>query len=285
MGCKYSVSPNIMQPKWRIKHSREESRIQYEKEGSIPIGCGRGVVDFRTLLDIPYWVNVFGEYIKTTPYTASLLCWNDILLYRSIENTSTDYLSAIADRIYTKYLSDNASHVIQDIPIPPNFRQLVHSLVESDHDNADLTPALFDGLQRQILVQLYVHAYRVFKSTSEHKAALRHIKLLYNNVEPNDFIYLEELGQSSFGCVVRCRKKSTNKEYAMKIQSKIELLENAGISTHRVMHERDALVRCNHPFIVGLHYGFQTQTHVMLVCSLGIGKCFFLLNHLCRNFA
>ena len=270
-GCSYSVSPMMMQSKWRHKSSREESRIQYEVDGSIPVGCGRGVVDFRSLLDIPHWVAAFGEYVKTTQYTASLLCWNDILIYRSIENTSTDYLCAIADRIYTKYLSDNAVYVIQDIPIPPSFRQLVFSLVDSENDSGDLTPALFDGLQRQILVQLYVHSYRVFITTKEHKLTLRQIKLLYNKVEPNDFIYLEELGQCAFGAVVRCKKKSTNAEYALKIQSKIELLENAGISSHRVMHERDALVRCNHPFIVGLHYAFQSQSHVMLVCNLGAG--------------
>lgn len=41
----------------------------------------------------------------------------------------------------------------------------------------------------------------------------------------DDFDYIKKLGEGGFGLVVHCRKKSTQKHYAMKIQTKKGLLD------------------------------------------------------------
>jgi serine/threonine protein kinase len=51
------------------------------------------------------------------------------------------------------------------------------------------------------------------------------LKQKYNHVKLDDFEYCRKLGEGGFGLVIQCKKKSTGKDYAMKIQTKQGLLE------------------------------------------------------------
>lgn len=77
--------------------------------------------------------------------------------------------------------------------------------------------------------------------------------------------------QGGFGIVVHCKKKSTGKHYAMKIQTKLGLLGCYPSNGHRVNIEKDALMACRHPFIISMDYAFQTKSLVMMVMDLGLG--------------
>ena len=89
------------------------------------------------------------------------------------------------------------------------------------------------------------------------------------------------LGEGAFGIVVRCRKKSTQEYYAMKVQKKHILSDHHQESPHRIVHERVAHAVCHHPFIVELFYAFQSHAMVHLVFTLcANGDLFSLLNTL-----
>lgn len=77
--------------------------------------------------------------------------------------------------------------------------------------------------------------------------------------------------QGAFGIVVHCKKKSTGKHYAMKIQTKLGLLANYAPDYSGVSIEKEALAACIHPFIISMHYAFQTTNMVMIVMDLGTG--------------
>lgn len=77
--------------------------------------------------------------------------------------------------------------------------------------------------------------------------------------------------QGGFGFVVHCKKKSTGKHYAMKIQTKLGLLECYPSNGQRVNIEKDALMACRHLFIISMDYAFQTKSLVMMVMDLGAG--------------
>lgn len=57
----------------------------------------------------------------------------------------------------------------------------------------------------------------------------------------------------------------------VQVQTKEGLLECFSDCRHRVTFEQQALVVCNHPFIIGLDYSFQTDVYAIMVMELGTG--------------
>lgn len=104
--------------------------------------------------------------------------------------------------------------------------------------------------------------------TAEFLAVLDAIHKKYNHVSIEDFDYFERLGEGGFGVVLRCRRKSTGKYYAMKVLSKIRLLYHHRGNLDKIYMERDLLASLVHPFLINLAYAFQTSEYVMLVTEL-----------------
>uniref|UniRef100_H0WZM2 non-specific serine/threonine protein kinase n=1 Tax=Otolemur garnettii TaxID=30611 RepID=H0WZM2_OTOGA len=92
-----------------------------------------------------------------------------------------------------------------------------------------------------------------------------HIKEGYEKADPAQFELLKVLGQGSFGKVSLVRKKTgpdAGQLYAMKVLKKASLKVQDRV---RTKVERDILVEVNHPFIVKLHYAFQTEGKLYLI--------------------
>jgi len=86
----------------------------------------------------------------------------------------------------------------------------------------------------------------------------------------DSFDILKELGSGSFGKVCMVQKKDTKKIYALKA-IKISQLNDEN-QLQYAQTESDILKKTHHPFIVNLHYSFQTQEYYYLVmdyCSGG----------------
>ena len=82
-------------------------------------------------------------------------------------------------------------------------------------------------------------------------------------LDKNKFDWLSVLGRGQYGKVVLARKKDTGTLYAVKILKR-EVLEAKG-QLRNTLVERSILSRVNHPFIVGIHFAFQTDTWAFLV--------------------
>ncbi|XP_074179678.1 ribosomal protein S6 kinase alpha-6 isoform X1 [Rhinolophus sinicus] len=94
---------------------------------------------------------------------------------------------------------------------------------------------------------------------------IHHVKEGYEKADPTQFELLKVLGQGSFGKVFLVRKKTgpdAGQLYAMKVLKKASLKVRDRIRTKM---ERDILVEVNHPFIVKLHYAFQTEGKLYLI--------------------
>ena len=93
----------------------------------------------------------------------------------------------------------------------------------------------------------------------------------------DDFEPLCVVGKGSFGKVMQVRKKDTGEIYAMKSMYKeVILRENLVDHTNA---EKNILGMINHPFIVKLHYAFQTEDKLYLVLDfLSGGEVFFHLS-------
>ncbi|GFQ93195.1 ribosomal protein S6 kinase alpha-3 [Trichonephila clavata] len=97
--------------------------------------------------------------------------------------------------------------------------------------------------------------------------------------DPGQFSLIKVLGQGSFGKVFLVRKlvgPDANTLYAMKVLKKASLKVK---DRARTKYERDILVDVHHPFIVKLHYAFQTEGKLYLILDfLKCGDLFSRLN-------
>ncbi|KAJ0397355.1 hypothetical protein P43SY_008174 [Pythium insidiosum] len=78
-----------------------------------------------------------------------------------------------------------------------------------------------------------------------------------------DFKMIQVIGRGSFGKVVLVGHKETKKLYAMKILSKENIVKRKQVEHTRT--ERRVLGYTKHPFIVGLHFAFQTPQRLYFV--------------------
>jgi len=78
-----------------------------------------------------------------------------------------------------------------------------------------------------------------------------------SKVTLEDFNVLKVIGKGSFGKVLLVQYKKDAKLYAMKVLSKKKVKQNDEVE--HIKSERQVLMaNTQHPFLVGLHYSFQT---------------------------
>jgi len=86
---------------------------------------------------------------------------------------------------------------------------------------------------------------------------------VHQEIGPNSFEFLVRLGRGAFGEVFHVKQKSNGRSYAMKVLHKEKVM---GSNLLRyAFTERNILSYIQHPYIVSLHYAFQTPKHLVLV--------------------
>lgn len=94
-----------------------------------------------------------------------------------------------------------------------------------------------------------------------------------NQIE--DFEIIRVVGVGGSGRVIQARHKPTGQMRAVKVMSKARLFQQEQ-RLQRVITEKRILARLRHPFVVSLHWAFQTSTHLFLVLDFcGGGELFF----------
>jgi serine/threonine protein kinase len=79
----------------------------------------------------------------------------------------------------------------------------------------------------------------------------------------DDFELIRVIGRGSYGKVQLVRSKLDQRLYAMKSLRKTALRDSGQLE--QTMIERNVLLRTVHPFLVGAHFAFQTDTKIFLV--------------------
>eukprot|EP00605_Chrysophyceae_sp_TOSAG23-4_P002551 GSChrysophyteH1.ASY1.ANO1.2816.1 assembled CDS len=98
-------------------------------------------------------------------------------------------------------------------------------------------------------------------------------------VSIEDFELVRVIGKGSFGKVTLVRKKTDAKLFAMKVLAKQNIIKRKQVEHTRT--ERSVLGKLNHPFIVKLHYAFQTEAKLYFVLDYAAGgELFFHLSRM-----
>ncbi|KAM9775277.1 serine/threonine-protein kinase Sgk3 isoform 2-T3 [Syngnathus typhle] len=97
------------------------------------------------------------------------------------------------------------------------------------------------------------------------------------HAKPTDFDFLKVVGKGSFGKVFLAKRKLDAKYYAIKVLQKKVILNRK--EQKHIMAERNVLLKnVKHPFLVGLHYSFQTADKLYFVLDfVNGGELFFHL--------
>ncbi|KAL7713505.1 Protein kinase C [Entamoeba marina] len=82
-------------------------------------------------------------------------------------------------------------------------------------------------------------------------------------VKQKDFIHICFLGKGAYGKVFLVKMKNTDDYFAMKTIEKKQVIEYEEIE--HTMSERRILSKLHHPFLVNLHYSFQTPSHLFYI--------------------
>lgn len=102
---------------------------------------------------------------------------------------------------------------------------------------------------------------------------------LTKGINFSSFDILETLGSGTFGKVFKVRLRSNGKIYAMKIINKKYLIRNQQL--RYAVTECNVLKQAQHPFIINLHYAFQTPDHLYMILDYCPGGD--LAFHIVRN--
>jgi hypothetical protein len=229
MGCAPSVTVQPMDEKpadkvqWKMLPSMVEARKKFEADGTLNKNSDPGHLELRTLLDDPVAQPAIFNYAKHVVMAQDIfMCWVDIQEFKSIPTES--YRRSKALHIYHKYIKQDAVLVVGDIDMAEREKYKTDLDLSKD-DPALLSISFYDKVQHRCFLGVYHNIYLPFKSTDEYLQLTSALQKRYNHVKLNDFQYFGKLGEGGFGFVVHCRKKSTGRHYAMKLQTKKGLVD------------------------------------------------------------
>lgn len=282
MGC--AISNNVVQPNqstiqevadipkhtWRIVENDATVRERFAIDGTLdPKDNDPLHLELRCLLEDHSAQNAIARYAEQLKVLDLFMCWIDVQEYKFIPTYG--YRRSKAVHIFNKYIAVDAVLSVGGIPDPERFR--IRDAIElAKTDPKILDPHFYDKVQSICFKEMYHNIYLPFKNKKEYEILCTKLRDKYNRVQPDDFEYFTKLGDcNSHGFIVRCRKKSTGKYYAMKIQNKKELLLNFKEDMRQVDREKQAFSRFQHPFIVNMDYSFQTPSLVFMATGLALG--------------
>mmetsp|Transcript_32448 Transcript_32448/g.33074 ORF Transcript_32448/g.33074 Transcript_32448/m.33074 type:complete len:652 (+) Transcript_32448:150-2105(+) len=251
--------------RWKVVPTATQARDKYEADGTLSKTSDGGHLELRQLLEEPMGQNYIGAFAKEVKAQEAFMCWIDIQEFKSIP--TDDYRRSKGLHIYHKYIKAGAVLQIGGVDTSEVEGYKV-ALENSKEDSKLVQKDFFDKIQTQCFLEMYQNVYLRFKKSAKYAEMEQTLKSVYNKVQLNDFDFLGKLGEGGFGLVVHCRKRSTGRHYAMKIQTKKGLLECFADDPWRVAYEKNAFVSCQHPFIVNLDYAFQTETLAIMVLGL-----------------
>lgn len=253
--------------RWKMFVNTSVARKKFIDEGSLPPDAPDAMFELLLFMEERDLMRSLLDYVSGSVWKNYLICWAEIEAFKSVDPAGFDKQKSIATYIFNKYCKVGSDFYLEKILKSGDTPQY-ESIIADAHERCPLPTNLYREVQLGCVQSVYQYVWLSYRTDKMYRDAVNSLKH-YNHVDVDDFLYMEKLGQGGFGFVVHSVKTSTGKHYAMKVQSKIGLLDCFDDCPHRVTFERQAMSMCNHPFIVGLDYAFQTTDYVIMAMELG----------------
>eukprot|EP00584_Thalassiosira_punctigera_P003723 CAMPEP_0172537926 /NCGR_PEP_ID=MMETSP1067-20121228/9428_1 /TAXON_ID=265564 ORGANISM="Thalassiosira punctigera, Strain Tpunct2005C2" /NCGR_SAMPLE_ID=MMETSP1067 /ASSEMBLY_ACC=CAM_ASM_000444 /LENGTH=720 /DNA_ID=CAMNT_0013323329 /DNA_START=166 /DNA_END=2328 /DNA_ORIENTATION=+ len=164
-------------------------------------------------------------------------------------------------------------------PSPEQKLERMKSLRSLSLISNELPENLLDAAEVIVAEKVREKHWTGFRSSEYHAKLLNFLWLQDQQVVEEDFFLMRVLGRGGFGLVTACKKGTSGKLYAMKVQNKKRIKIKK--SEQLALNERQCLSDIDSPFVVNLKYAFQSQTDVFLILDLMTGGD--LSYHLCMR--
>jgi tRNA A-37 threonylcarbamoyl transferase component Bud32 len=166
--------------------------------------------------------------------------------------------AAVAMKLHDKYLVGNPPAIV----VPQEALVVVTKALSP----TEVPPRdIFGPVLAVALSSLQVNAYRLFSQSSSFQPLLD-LKAREEIVPlVSDFKLLQILGEGYEGKVLQARKKDCGVCYALKVLDKTILASRSRRWQMHCSRERECLIACSHPYVVGLAYSFQSPQYLYMV--------------------
>ena len=254
---------------WQPVLSQEEAMLSFEAEGTDFSGEGatKTHLELRALLNYAIGCEYLLRYSKLPtvgPFLdICLTAWLDIQAYNAMSEGDTK--TTMAHSICKNYIKNSSF-------LNTAERETILEAVSSSSKTSASSDSVFGDAQAVFFKMVHDYMFLQFISTPEYDQMCCVLRRKYNRVKQNDFLYHQIIGKGGFGVVAEVSKKSTGVRYAMKLQRKDYIKTVYDKEVWRVSLEARSLANCHHPFIIELHFAFQTPTLIAMVTSLGTGR-------------
>ena len=247
---------------WVRSLTEKEARDDFEADGIFKCAPDRTLLELRALLDYPIGRQSLSKNcLKSNPCVHILLAgWLDIQRYNAMMPGSSKL--ELAYSINKTYIQPSSLFPSDQIL---GFNEVLNSPEK-------IQSGIFDETQSLMFTKFHDLFFLQFISTPEYDQMCCALRRKYNRVKQSDFLYHQIIGKGGFGVVAEVSKKSTGVRYAMKLQRKDYIKTVYDKEVWRVSLEARSLANCHHPFIIELHFAFQTPTLIAMVTSLGTGR-------------
>ncbi|XP_069393243.1 serine/threonine-protein kinase Sgk2b [Paralichthys olivaceus] len=145
------------------------------------------------------------------------------------------------------------------------FSDFLHKLVSSQQ------------LCQHLDTQKILRRQSRLRKEKDQKSPVSSVDTETSQMKPSDFDYLKVIGRGSFGKVLLARHREQGGYYAVKVLQKKMIVKRK--EQRHVMVERSVLLKgLQHPFLVGLHFSFQTPNMLYFVLDyVNGGELFYHL--------
>ena len=212
---------------------------------------------FKSLLGNGVFIQYMVMFSKVHNNLYLMKIWEIIEEYEAITANSVTLLESLCIILFPRQ---------ELFPMAAEFIQMCDDKENKCHVQG--RTVLLHQIKECSFKQIYEQIYLPFCKTSEHKAMCDYFDDPSTWITYKSFQYLNLLAQGGYGVVVQVRKIRTKQVFAMKIQSKLQLLRQFRQDKSRVTSELAAGTVFNHPYVAGIAYAFQTETLAMIVLPL-----------------
>ena len=211
-------------------------------------------------------------------YLSNSFSLNDkvVFLYMDIENATLNryvnkehYLDKKSAELYIK-LNDIQDVVYSEAKDIYFFKIIASKIsVKYYSKHKEIT---VEWIERIKIASEYYHIYkpkgngRKTMEITEEVINEESLTTSQDNIHFNCFTIMDEIGNGSFGTVYKVKKNVTGEIFAMKSLSKPVLQKHKQLKY--AISECKIMRQLNHPFVVHLHYAFQTSKYLYLVLEL-----------------
>ena len=214
-------------------------------------------LEFKSRLKNGIFIQYIVMFSKQLNNLYLMKIWEVLEEYESTINNAARLLDALCIMLMPR----------QDVfPMAADFIQLCNNKDTNCH--VQERKLFLRQIKRCCFQLMFINIYKPFSATPQYQIMCEYFKDPSKWITHKSFQYLNLLAQGAYGVVVQCRKIRTNQVYAMKIQSKLQLLKQYRIDRNRVTSELEASTVFCHPYVCGIAYALQTETLVMLVSPI-----------------